>query len=510
MQIATTANGCEMRGAQWLFFQPRGARGDTLPNSGGFAYALKIYNRIPLFGAKGGQGIPKPTFGLLVKWAVSLLGDKNNQFGVEQRWPRQYVGGLRLAKQVRYQGTTTESVRELIENINSSRKDRSHEPRETDCDLFSGPMIREITLDCVTLTWDPTDDTWKFDVNEIPIEVAVRFAVRVLRDVRTRRDWFPYYVPWLADEDELQRASSGAGESRDVDLSVREEKRLLAINSACTVGILGESRGFRIVAVQDRQSEEDEIEGEFPYEALSQQAPAFRNWSELVDSLSDLAAELANDGDQFRTGSDSIPSPKLFLYRSGAAKSVPLKVENRAAMQARYPLEERKSRSWLCATLTDSVGVPVLLWEREGLSIVMKSESDGSFSITDSSGSAPVVTGLDLLYLLALVISDPETAKERPLQYAEWMRAWYERSAGDFRPQRSPTSDAPPVSKSVAPRENSRPIIRIRIHSLSLQRLMLRTEDHGAETPRDPELSRIVAAAATAITGQAVASRAGE
>ena len=462
-----SAKGAQLRNSLWLAFEAssplNGPKRLFTFRHGKFQTLLE-----PLFGKAGRPGGPGLPFGLLVKWAVRLLGTPGAVV-VREHFPGQFLedfdiwGGNYWRKE-----RLSSKASETLERINRSRGERGLNLAAPHRSLFLFPArTKRIVLDGIELYWDERHDEWHFAQGEIPLGTAVKFAVRILRDERTAKEWLAYFIPWLADNDELRQAreskagpeaartnppaapsapttglSPVVGDTQPLDL--------VSLNATSSIGLARVASGFQLVAI------EDETEGatEILYLGDLANTPRFADWAELVDTVADLLADLPREVVQAACGDMPLCPQQLksWLYPTGARLPVSVKEEIRSHNKKRYGDSNEGS------AISDALAAApksAKLWQHGSSSVSIRAGTDGQIVLVGTNGGNPVFSGDDLLRLLALLLSDKATDAVRPLQFAAWLLPWHNKRFGAALLDRPDQADAEASVTAPAPKESA-------------------------------------------------------
>ena len=418
------AEGCQLRIYEGcvVFHNCESGRVRTPRGSkAGFWAGFNDYQIRPLFGPDAlalDIGLP---FGLLVKWAVKLLGNggPEEQSPLNGFYPRQCVDGLFVNKGIIHNRPLSKPSAELWRAMCDRRGDRGIDlPPSSRSLFFMASATKRIEIDGIELRWLEAHDEWAFSTNEVPLATAVKFAVRILRDVKTQREWPRFFVPWLADEDELVNGPSEPASSGG-------SLNLLALDQQESVGLAKVSGGYQLVQPEVVEECADGI----IYSGNPSLPVSWTDWGSLVDSLAEIMGELQVEVIQQAGG--TVPlwphNHRLnsWLYTRGS-RPVSLKEENRAGLK-----KEIGGSGVAHSRLSDSLreqGAATIASSAQG-AIVLQ-QSDVGISLVSQDGGNPVLGIESLLTLLGMVISDSATQRERPLQWAPWMLTWVEQRRG--------------------------------------------------------------------------------
>lgn len=372
------------------------------------------------------------SFGVLVKLAAKLLGLSNgasvhkilergdNSCLIEEHgrelfpklFPGQCIEELMLTTFC-FKGRKTPLVMERSQRIQRSRI-RENEDRGRDLPPSARSLFLDrqtVEIEGVTLLYDSDTDTWKFDREVIPLEVLVRFAVRILRDERTKEEWFPYYIPWLADDEELAVKQSGPS-----------SLKVLAVTNDGQVALTQTERGYRLVSISE---EAEGPNGEPLYFGDPEGQAHFSSWGDLVDAIATLLAEPSCAEHINAVGGDVPLLAKgdallSWLYSPGAIRKVDLKEATRKALADRYGIPPGGGHDHY-RRFHDGTEECVTLYYRFSTRLA---RADGELVLIDENGANPSFTMEELLTILALLLSDLHTRTERPLQFAPWLVRW--------------------------------------------------------------------------------------
>lgn len=462
-----SAKGAQLRNSLWLAFEAssplNGPKRLFTFRHGKFQTLLE-----PLFGEARRPGDPGLPFGLLVKWAVKLLGTPGADV-VREHFPDQFLENFDISGGNTWrQERLSPKASETLERINRSRGERGLNLAAPHRSLFLFPArTRRIVLDGIELYWDERHDEWHFAQGKIPLETAVKFAVRILRDERTAKEWLAYFIPWLADNDELRtsRERSGApkaarpnppaapsapttgfspvvGDSQPLDL--------VSLNATSSIGLARVAAGFQLVAIEDEAYGATEI----LYLGDRANTPRFADWAELVDTVADLLADLPPAVVQAACGDMPLCPQQLksWLYPTGAKRHVSVKEEIRARNSKQYG-DGRES-----SAIRDALAAApntVKLWQHGSSSVSLRADTAGQIVIVGTNEGNPVFSGDDLLRLLALLLSDKATDAVRPLQFAAWLLPWHNKRFGAALLDRPDQADVEASVATPAPKESA-------------------------------------------------------
>ncbi len=464
--LRTDSRGSELRGSLWLFF-------DETSSSNRQKRILKFWHGpnqkelLPLFGEKKSPGAPGLSFGLLVKWAVKLLGARGAEL-VGEAFPDQSLGDFDIRGGNHWRQSPTPAALAILKSLAEGREERGLDLPAAHRSLFLfAARTRRIVLDGIELYWDERHDEWHFAQGEIPLGTAVKFAARILRDEKTAKEWPAYFVPWLADNDELRRAresKAGPDAAQRIPLAAASASLialspaaggtqpldLASLNATSSIGLARVAAGFQLVAI------EDETEGatEILYLGDLANTPRFADWAELVDTVADLLADLPPEVVQAACGDMPLCPQQLksWLYPAGAKRHVSVKEEIRVRNSKQYG-DGRES-----SAIRDALAAApktVKLWQHGNNSVSLRADTAGQIVIVGTNGVNPVFSGDDLLRLLALLLSDKATDAVRPLQFAAWLLPWHNKRFGAALLDRPDQADVEASVATPAPKESA-------------------------------------------------------